>query len=169
MHIGSLAPPLRRFSDGTLWSAPLHRSHAQPVAPPSDPAASVRPPPSSPQLKDLPPRSSFAPAGRNDPRFSANANSQSRDSALTSKEYNAQINKHVRAEKYNTVFKLHKEMQDKKLVPTLETLNNVIRAYLASGLTHKAWKTFEEIEYHRLTPNIFTLNCLVEVRGNSQQ
>lgn len=82
---------------------------------------------------------------------------------MTAKEYNALISKNVRAEKYNTVFKLAKEMQDKKLVPTLETLNNVIRAYLASGLTHKAWKTFEEIEFHRLTPNIFTLNCLVEV------
>lgn len=83
---------------------------------------------------------------------------------MTAKEYNALISKHVRAEKYNLVFKLAKEMQDKKIVPTLETLNNVIRANLASGLTHKAWKTFEEIEYHKLTPNIFTLNCLVEVQ-----
>lgn len=83
---------------------------------------------------------------------------------MTAKEYNALISKNVKAEKYNAVFKLAKEMQEKKLVPTLETLNNIMRAYLSSGLTHKAWKTFEEIDFHRLTPNVFTLNCLVEVR-----
>ena len=156
---------VRRYSDGiALLSFCVPSLTSLKAAPPSGTAPP--PPTSAPftpssQLQDLPSRSAFAPAGRNDPRFSSN--SQSREAAVSAKEYNALINKNIRLEKYNTVFKLAKEMQDKNLVPTLETLNSIIRAYLASGLTHKAWKTFEEIEYHKLTPNIFTLNCLVEV------
>lgn len=50
-----------------------------------------------------------------------------------------------------------------QLKPTLDVMNNLMRAYLASGLTFKVWKTFEEMEVDKIPPNVFTLNFLVEV------
>jgi pentatricopeptide repeat protein len=48
--------------------------------------------------------------------------------------------------------------------PNLDIMNNLMRAYLASGLTFKVAKTFEEMEAENIAPNVFTLNFLVEVR-----
>jgi pentatricopeptide repeat protein len=61
------------------------------------------------------------------------------------------------------VFRLAQEMQAAGVVPTLEAMNNVIRAYLASGLSHKALKAFSDMEKYNIAPNIFTMNYVVEV------
>jgi pentatricopeptide repeat protein len=54
-------------------------------------------------------------------------------------------------------------MQAAGVMPTLEAMNNIIRAYLASGLSHKALKAFADMEKYNIAPNIFTMNYVVEV------